>query len=258
MFNLPKEIRLQIWSLVYSNEPPRLVTLRTKLHDEQHAEDVFCPRYSIAPSPTAVNICRESRLEAEYHAKRAGQLIFLPSSLDASQDEFYFRPDLDILFINLKHGINKHFDDSPDCGLLAHFRNAVGGDTMLLKKIAITQIVRVAFVDGALSNCLRDFPNIDHLIMVVDTRDMRSVQEKERFVLAARRIVTQYRLDMRIRAKVKGKVYVHGERSLDLDFAIQKGRDLELLKKELWSEWSELEKEWWREDVPQRYIDFYF
>lgn len=255
---LPKEIRLHIYSFAYFSEPPRLVTLRTKTHDDQHAEDVFCPRHSPSAAPVVTNICHEARAEAERLARRARDLICLPSPLDAKPEEFYFRLDTDILYLDLEHGNDKHFDDSPDAGLLAHFLEAEGCDATLLKKIAITQIVRVAFVDGALSNCLRDFPNIEHLIMVVDPKDMRTPQEKERFVFAARRIITQYRLDMRIRAKARGEVYVHGERSLDLDFAVKSGRSLEMMSKSVWTDWAELEKDWWTEDVPQRYIDFYF
>jgi hypothetical protein len=258
IFNLPKEIRLQVWSLVYFNEPPRLVTLRTKHHNEDHSEDILCPRFSPTPSPTVVNICQEARTEAEFQARRAGQLIYLPSRLEVSCNEFYFRLDTDILFIDLEQGTNKHFDDSPDAGLLAHFHDAVGCDATKLKSVAITQVVRVAFVDGALSNCLRDFPNIEYLIMVVGEKDMRNQEEKDRFALAARRIVTQYRLDMRIRSKALGEVYVHGERALDLDFAVRDKNGLELLDKSVWASWGELRKEWWKEDVPQRYIDFYF
>ncbi len=255
---LPKEIRLQIWSLAFFNEPPRLVTLRSKSHDDQHAEDVFCPRYAPTPAPTVVNICHEARAEAEYQARRAKSLIHLPSPFDPKPAEFYFRLDQDLLFIDLGSGLNKHFDDSPDAGLLAHFLEARGCDAASLKKIVITQIVRVAFVDGALTNCLRDFPDIEHLVMIVDPKDMRSNQEKERFALAARRIVTQYRLDMRIRAKVRGETYVHGERSLDLDFAVRSGKVLQILEKTVWEDWGDLETNWWTRDVPQRYIDFYF
>lgn len=258
IFSLPKELRLQIWSLAYFNEPPRLVTLRTKPHDEHHTENIFCPRCSPNAPPMVVNICRESRAEAEYEARRNAHLISLPSPHDPQSEAFYFRLDTDILFIDLEHGINKHFDDSPDAGLLAHFLEAEGCDASLLRKIAITQIVHVAFIDGALSNCLRDFPNIEYLVMVINPKDMRTGQEKERFVLAARRIVTQYRLDMRIRAKARGEVYVHDERRLDLDFAIRNGKDLDVLDKSIWEDWGELERGWWREDVPQRYIDFYF
>ncbi|KAF2628629.1 hypothetical protein BU25DRAFT_28448 [Macroventuria anomochaeta] len=258
LFSLPNELRLQIWSLAYFNEPPRLVTLRTRSHCERHTEKVFCPRFSPTPHPTVLNVCRESRAEVQFQALRADHLIYLPSPLNWNLSQFFFRLDTDILFIDIEHGISKHYDDSPDCGLLAHFLEAVGCDATSLKKIAITQIVRVAFTDGALSNCLRDFPNIEHITMVIDPKDMRTSQEKERFVLAARRIVTQYRLDMRIRAKARGEVYVHGERNLDLDFATRKGTGLELLEKSVWEVWGELERGWWKEDVPQRYIDFYF
>jgi hypothetical protein len=264
IFDLPKELRLQIWSLSYLSHPPRLVTLRTLPHNEHHPESDFCPRYSPTPAPTVVNICREARAEAEYEARRRGDLISLPSRLGpASQavacagPEFYFRLDTDILFIDLESG-GKHFDDSPESGLLAHFLAASPCDASTLRKIAITQVVRVAFIDGALSNCLRDFPAIEYLVLVLGSGDMWTVQEKERFVLAARRIVTQYRLDMRIRAKARGEVYVHDEKGLDLDFAVRKGRGLDVLDKSVWEDWGDLQKEWWREDVPQRYIDFYF
>ncbi|KAJ4381730.1 hypothetical protein N0V86_003095 [Didymella sp. IMI 355093] len=258
IFDLPKELRLQIWSLSYFNHPPRLVTLRTSPHDEHHTESIFCPRYSPTPAPDVVNICRESRAEAEYEARRHRHLISLPSPLVSTSQEFYFRLDTDILFIDLEAGGNKHFDDSPDAGLLAHFLEAKGCDASQLKKIAITQIVRVAFVDGALTNCLRDFPNIEYLVMVLESIDVRSAQEKERVVLAARRIVTQYRLDMRIRAKARGEVYVHDEQRLNLDFAVRHGAYLEMLEKSVWEGWGDLKKGWWKEDVPQRYIDFYF
>ena len=263
IFSLPKELRLQIWSLSYLSHPPRLVTLRTLPHNENHPESVPCPRYSPTPAPTVVNICREARDEAVYEARRRCELISLPSPLKAASHgacaapEFYFRLDTDILFIDLDHG-SKHFDDSPDCGLLAHFLDAEGCDASQLKRIAITQVVRVAFIDGALSNCLRDFPCIEYLILVLGPGDMRTVQEKERFVLAARRIVVQYRLDMRIRAKARGEVYVHDEKGLDLDFAVRKGKGLDVLNKRVWEDWGDLPKGWWREDVPQRYIDFYF
>jgi hypothetical protein len=258
IFNLPKELRLQIWSLSYLSHPPRLVTLRTLPHNEHHPESTFCLRYSPTPAPTVINVCREARAEAEYEARRRGELINLPSPLAVcTAPQFYFRLDTDILFIDLESGA-KHFDDSPDCGLLAHFLDAKGCDASQLKKIAITQIVRVAFIDGALSNCLRDFPCIENLILVLGPGDMRTVQEKERFVLAARRIVVQYRLDMRIRAKARGEVYVHDETGLDLDFALRKGTGIEVLDKSVWEDWGDLQKGWWREDVPQRYIDFYF
>ncbi|KAF3040007.1 hypothetical protein E8E11_001004 [Didymella keratinophila] len=263
IFNLPKELRLQIWSLSYLSHPPRLVTLRTLPHNEHHAESTFCPRYSPTPVPTVIHICREARAEAEYEARRRGHLISLPSPLSpalhaaCAEPEFYFRLDTDILFIDLESG-GKHFDDSPECGLLAHFLFASNCNASRLKKIAITQVVRVAFIDGALSNCLRDFPCIEYLVLVLGSGDMRTVHEKERFVLAARRIVVQYRLDMRIKAKARGEVYVHDEKGLDLDFAVRKGQGLDVLDKSVWEDWGGLQKGWWREDVPQRYIDFYF
>lgn len=258
MLNLPKEIRLQIWAYVYFDEPARTVLLRTKAHDDQHAEDVFCPRYSPTPPPAVVNICREAREEAAYHARRNGALIHFPTPLDPKPAEFYFRLDTDILFIDLDSGNNKHFDDSPHVGLLAHFLKAGGCDATSLKKVVITQVVRAAFFDGALTNSLRDFPNIEYLVMVVGPKDTGTAQEKERFALAARRIVTQYRLDMRIKAKVRGKVYVHGERRIDVDFATREGTTLDILDKSVWEGWGGLEKNWWTKDVPQRYIDFYF
>lgn len=258
IFDLPKEIRLQVWSLVYFDEQPRLVTLRTKPHDDQHAEEDHCPRHSPSPAPIVTAICREARTEARFQAQKDNALVRLPSPLDPDPEEFYFRLDKDILYINLGHENDKHLDDSPDEGLLAHFLLAEGCNAALLKKIAITQIVHVAFVDGALSNCLRDFPNIEHLIMAFDPPDLSTDMMKTRFVLAARRIVTQYRLDMRMRAKANGEVYVHDDRRLDLDFAIKKGNGLEVLSKSVWAGWAELEELWWTHDVPQRYIDFYF
>ncbi|RYG68933.1 hypothetical protein EON64_03985, partial [archaeon] len=61
----------------------------------------------------------------------------------------------------------KHFDDSPEVGLLRHFRNAVDCDPSLLRTVAVTQVVPSGYHDGSLTNTLRDFPNITRMIMMI-------------------------------------------------------------------------------------------
>jgi hypothetical protein len=100
---LPKELRLMVWALAYFNEPPRLVALETKPHDEDHDEYHFCPRYSPSPAPTVVNICQESRAEARYQAIKAGHIVELPTGVPGhNSDKFYFRIDTDILLLQLE------------------------------------------------------------------------------------------------------------------------------------------------------------
>jgi hypothetical protein len=240
---LPKEIRLQIWALAYYNEPPRLVALETKPHDENHDEMHFCPRYSPSPAPTVVNICHESREEARYQAMKANHIVELPSDIPGTgRGEFHFRIDTDILLLQLEGKRVKHYDDSPEIGLLAHFRRATGCNPQELQKVAVTKIILNGFRDGSLSNVLRDFPKISHMVMMLTEDIWEDDLEKELFVRAAARIVRMYKIDLMNQATSQGKTFK--PHPFNVDFAKLRHGQLDIVSKEVWSERSDGRDEW--------------
>jgi hypothetical protein len=90
----------------------------------------------------------------------------------------------------------KHFDDSPEVGLLAHFSAASGCNPKLLRNVAITKVILNGFRDGSLSNVLRNFPQISRMAMMVTDEVWKNDLEKELFVPTAARIVRMYKLDL--------------------------------------------------------------
>lgn len=240
---LPKELRLQIWALAYYNEPPRLVALETNPHDEDHDETHFCPRYSPSPAPVTVNLCHESREEARYQAVKANHILQVPcSNSDTGCGEFYFRIDTDILLLQLEGTRVKHYDDSPEVGLLAHFSHATGCDPQELQKVAITKVILNGFRDGSLSNVLRDFPKISHMVMMLTNEILEDDLEKELFVRAASRIVRMYKLDLMNLATSQGKTFK--PHPFNVDFArLHHGR-LDIVSKDVWRDWSDGGEEW--------------
>jgi hypothetical protein len=245
LFCLPKELRLQIWSLVYFSQPPRLVALRTKSHDEAHDEDTFCPRYSPTPAPIAVYICHESRAEASHQARKVGQIIRLhQGSCDVASkeppgltEEFYFRFETDILYLPLEDAGVKHFDDSPEVGLLRHFRVSADKDAALLRNVAVTQVIKSGMRDGSLSNTLREFPRLSRIIMVVPGNIEKSHSRKSLFVEAACRIMTLYKFDTSpdtwLELGYATKLGIH-----TMDFAVVAKGKLDIIPKALWKDWT--------------------
>jgi hypothetical protein len=240
---LPKEIRLQIWSLLYFSQPPRLVALRTMPHDQAHDEQTFCPRYSPTPAPTAVDICHESRAEACYQAHKAGHIVQLhqgqlgaaSSGLARFTEEFYFRFETDILYLPLEDVHVKHFDDSPEVGLLRHFRCSLNCDATLLRNIAITQVIKSGYRDGSLSNTLQEFPHLSQVVMVVPDDVQRSRSQKSLFVHATYRIMTMYRFDLGNQLGDNAKLA-----PIDVEFAVITKGKLKLVPKDIWKDWSDL------------------
>tara|TARA_R110002003_G_scaffold70_28_gene6569 strand:- start:2078 stop:2881 length:804 start_codon:yes stop_codon:yes gene_type:complete len=239
---LPKELRLQIWTLAYFAEPPRLVTVRTKPHDEDHDERSLCPRYSPSPAPTVVNVCHEARAEAYYQARKAGHIVCLrygPLDIPSREhlrftEEFYFRFETDILHLRLEDEDEdvQHLDDSPEVGLLPHFRLAMDCDASLLRNIAITKVIWSGYRDGSLSNTLRMFPHISHMIMMVPEEVLEQKSQKPIFVRAVRRIVTLYKIDMR---RQSGDL--DGTIPVDVDFATLTAGKLAIVPRQTWRRW---------------------
>ncbi|KAH7383316.1 hypothetical protein BKA66DRAFT_93762 [Pyrenochaeta sp. MPI-SDFR-AT-0127] len=254
IFDLPKEIRLHIWTHVYFSQAPRLVTLATSPHDENHTEDTFCPRYSPTPAPTAVNICHESRAEAHYQAIKAGHIVKLPYEHESTcSQEFYFRFDTDILYLQLAGARIKHFDDSPEIGLLAHFRHATGCAPASLQKIAITKVLLYGQFDGSVSNVLREFPSISHMIMMVPESIRDNSPEKTAFVHAARRIVMMYRFDLEHRAGNIGEQF--NPYPFLVDFAtLGSENELRIVPRKIWREWSVEGDGWATLDGPVPFV----
>ncbi|KAF1911110.1 hypothetical protein BDU57DRAFT_552342 [Ampelomyces quisqualis] len=239
--SLPKEIRLEIWSLAYFAQPPRLVALRTKSH-ERHYDNNFCPRYSPSPAPTVVNVCKEARAEAHYQARKAGHMVQLrhgPLTVAAPEEaqfteEFYFRFETDILYLPLEDINVKHFDDSPEVGFLRHFRAAVGCDPLQLRKIAVTKVIPSGYNDGSFSNVLRKFPHISHMFMMVPNGMWEDRQQKALLVGAARRIVRMYDIDMGRDIRD-----VTSPSKIQVDFAALVKGELALVPRAMWKDWSE-------------------
>jgi hypothetical protein len=240
---LPKELRLMVWALAYFNEPLRLVALETKPHDEDHDEYHFCPRYSPSPAPTVVNICQESRAEARYQAIKAGHIVELPTGVPGhNSDKFYFRIDTDILLLQLEGPRVRHFDDSPEVGLLAGFSAATGYDSKSLRTVAMTKVILNGFRDGSLSNVLRDFRKISRMVMMLTEDVWNNDLEKELFVRAAARIVRMYKLDLMNHASNMGRTF--RAHPFDVDFARLRHGALDIVPKDIWKEWSDGGDEW--------------
>lgn len=241
MLSLPKELRLQIWSLAYFSQAPRLVALRTRPHDENHGEEIICPRYSPSPAPTVANICHEARFEAYHLARKAGHLVRLPhaprfatSKDDDPVEEFFFRFEIDIIYLSLEDAYIRHFDDSPDAGLLRHFRSAIDCNTSLLRNIAITQVISSGLYDGSLSNTLKDFPNVKRMIMMMPKGlydQCRS--ERAKFIRAGYRIVKMYELDMKIQSQDASRIV-----KVDMDVATLFGCNLAIGPLAMWRDWT--------------------
>ncbi|KAH8730900.1 hypothetical protein GQ44DRAFT_605759 [Phaeosphaeriaceae sp. PMI808] len=264
---LPKEIRLQIWELVYFSQSPRLVTLRTKKHNREHDKKLFCPRYSPSPAPTVVNICHEARAEAFFQARRAGHIIRLlhdPIQVPSQEpihlpDDFYFRFETDIFYLALDDDHVDHLDDSPEMGFLAHLRWAAQGDTTRLRNVALTRVIDSGYHDGSVPNNLRDFPAISSMFMVGRDVDLGvSLSMKQLFVYAARRIVALYRYDVkdhRSQETVRASESGVGRVSIEVEFVkIEKG-ELEIVPKQTWKTWSKLGCGWVTTDTAAQFYE---
>lgn len=243
MSNLPKEIRLQIWTLAYFSQPPRLVAIETHQHDKSHSSDTFCPRYSPTPAPTVFNICQESRAEAHFQALKAGHVVRLPYAAGPGFfSDFYFRWDVDVLSVKTWGERIGHLDNNPQVGLLAHLREASAGTptATALRNVDIT-----TFTWGSYRNdCFSDFPNIARMIMMVDRRCLNGdALQKTKVVDAAKWVLTSYRLDLVMAAVKRGVQYK--ARPFALDFAMLGTEgELQVIPREEWREWSNAGDAW--------------
>jgi 2EXR family len=93
---LNHDVRLIIWRALYAAQSPRIVEIRCQ-HDCSKKHKDWCPRYSRSPPPVVVNVCQESRHEAQRVARRAGHLVFF--SKQPQLPPIYFNPDIDTLLL---------------------------------------------------------------------------------------------------------------------------------------------------------------
>jgi hypothetical protein len=242
--SLPKELRLYIWQLAYHSQPPRLVELRTEPHNGTHNESIFCPRYSPSLPPTVFNICQEARTEAHYRARKAGHIVRLhngplfviPHEPARCTRDIYFRFEADILYVPLEDKRVKHFDDSPENGLLPHFRRAPDCDASSLRNVAITRVIEAGHRDGSLTNTLKEFPNLSCIYMVVPNNVWWHQGQRTLFVHAAQRIMMMYRCDKHMQL---GKFTF-----TNAEFARLHNGKLEVVPRDTWKDWSELGNDW--------------
>lgn len=232
LFVLPKEIRLMIWSLAYFNEPPRIVDITARPHDECHSEDQFCPRYSPSPAPVIVNLCKESRSEARHIAEREDHIVRLDSPFattdEVESSEFYFRFGIDILFLQLDGPKGGHFADSPEVGLLAHFRSASRGNVDDLAHVAFTneRSHNRGENDGSLSNVLGQFQNICLLILIVTEQMSNNAAMKETIGYAESGLTLLYALDLQNHQRADNLKRRSKHWRLDTDVAMRVGHSL--------------------------------
>jgi hypothetical protein len=232
LFSLPKEIRLMIWSLIYFDERPRIVDITARPHNECHSEDQFCPRYSPSPAPVVVNLCKESRSEARHVAEREGHIVRLESPFAAPEEvdrsEFYFRFDKDILFLQLDGPRGGHYADSPEVGLLAHFRSASKGNVDELGHVAFTneRSHNRRANDGSLSNVLGQFQNISLLIFIITEQMSNNAALKETIGYGVSGLTLLYALDLQNFQRAHNLQRRSKYWSVDTDVAMRVGNSL--------------------------------
>lgn len=245
--SLPKELRLHVWQLVYFSQEPRLIQLRTAPHENAHDEATFCPRYSPSPALIVFSVCREARTEAHFQASKAGHIVRLregllsggPDEPTSFAPEFYFRFETDILYVPLEDKGVKHFDDSPENGLLPHFRRAEECDASSLQYVAITKVIESGFRCGSITNSLREFPNLLCIYLMVPDEVLEHQGQRTLFVRAAQRIMMLHRCDKQM---ALGKFA-----PVDAEFARLVNGKLEIVSKDTWKSWSELGNDWVRQ-----------
>jgi hypothetical protein len=256
---LPKELRLQIWALAYHAQPRRYVTLRTHPHPTSHPETTFCPRSSPTPPPTTAHVCRESRAETLFQARKNGHLIHLPlplltpdpTSPTPPPRPFYFRFDTDVLLYNAPppprpskppHApTHTHFDSSPESGFLPHFLHAAGGlsPATSLTHFALTHVPTLC-TDGSVSNCVRNFASLRRILFVAAPSDIATAQQRMAFLRIAIGVVGLYEFDLGL----KHPGHEHERVWFDICVRRGDGGDVEVLPVAEWRAWATPTAEW--------------
>lgn len=219
---LPKEIRLQIWSYVYHAESPRLVALATKPHPDCQSHVFYCPRFSPSPAPLAVNICHESRSEAQYQASKFGELIrFVTDCKTTSSNDIYIRFDTDTLYIP-----DDDDDDDDDTPILVEndakarlmqlgFKCGSMVENLAMDTVCVNKTNAPLYIDLWLLNT---FSNLQRFVVVTDEshrRNAAAVVTLLNHVLerAIKRVEEEHRADRSICIK-------------KIDLAMRRGRQL--------------------------------
>jgi hypothetical protein len=102
-----------------------------------------------------------------------------------------------------------------------------------LRNVAVTKVISSGYYDGSLMNCLREFPDISRLVMMVPGEVWQDDAQKSMFVRASLRILRMYELDIRLQSHT-GKVA-----RVSVDFATLVRGELGYVPKEIWKDWSD-------------------
>lgn len=246
---LPKEIRLQIWTLAYFSQSPRLVTFRTKPHDENHNTDTFCPRFSPSHAPTVMNICHEARAEAIHKAKQAAHIVQLPvGSIDGPDPEvtepFYFRFETDILYLPFDDPRPGHHDEEVRNGLPEHFKRVLGTNARaLLRTVAITESGWSTSRNKTLFRSLCGFPSLSRIIIIISTGTRDAPVKRSAFVFMARNFVALYKM----RSDQDTLEQVVQKERVDFEFATVDKGVMDIIPMSEWRDWSPIAERWVRE-----------
>jgi len=162
------DIRVMIWKQSYEIEPPRIVEIDTEKHGNcnEHTKS-WCPRYSPSPPPAIVNVCHETRYEAQRLAKIKGHLLFFSSQ--PNLPPIYFNPAKDTLYVrnSKEYWIRDWWGGN---GILTQLKLSWQPELLRFLAIELDPINR-ATRRGTFEGDLKDFQNLDLAIYVVAKQD---------------------------------------------------------------------------------------
>jgi hypothetical protein len=161
---LNEDVRRLLWTLLYRDEPPRLVEVQTAKHDCHHGVH-YCPRFSPSPRPTVVNICREARDEANRIARIAGHIIF---DTHFATSPIYFKREIDTLYVpNEKDNWIRDFYPP---GILTQFKREHSPESVSRLALGLDPVFRGTSV-LSLRLDLQDFVALRDLIFIIKELD---------------------------------------------------------------------------------------
>jgi len=163
---LPIELRLKIWAFCYLlSQPPRIVEVRTRDHDNCPSHEGFCPRYSPTRKHPLVNTCHESRAVARSEALKAGHLIFSsPSSTSPREDIIIFNPLSDLLYLPTEH-LPLPLTRGP-LGTYTQYKRSPPPVSPLSLRFLAINLARYGNQFNPMRCAIHDFPNLEDLLFV--------------------------------------------------------------------------------------------
>jgi hypothetical protein len=175
---LPIELRFKIWAFCYLlSQPPRIVEVRTRDHDNCPSHEGFCPRYSPTRKHPLVNTCHESRAVARSEALKAGHLIFSsqssPSSTFPRGDIIIFNPLSDLLYLPAEH-LPLPLTRGP-LGTYTQYKKSPPPVSPLSLRFLAISLERYGNQFNPMSCAIHDFSNLEYLLFVA--KDWRQANQ---------------------------------------------------------------------------------